>query len=171
MRNLFTILLILSLCSCKNESSQNVNENTELPEPAYSESNATETDSKKADTKFYFIGIGFTEPVSWTSKYVNGEEVKNIVHENAFYTTDIKAYDGEVSEDLKYQWLDEAERNMRNSHNSSVSKMLNEPVRTIFRELYRYDSYKDASLALQKIARGDYTENENLNTGEIKYEF
>ena len=132
---------------------------------------AVTKDETTEKTNYYFIGIGFTEPVSWSTTYVDGQEVKKIAHENHFYTTDIQSYDGEVSEDLKYKWLDEAERNMRNSHNSSVSLMLNEPPKTIFRELYKYNSYKEASVALQKIARGDYTEKENMNTGEIKYEF
>lgn len=157
--------------SCKKEGSSNDYQSNEMPETAYSDTISRTFTNDKLITKYYFIGIGFTEPVSWSSTYVNGEMVKKVVRENHFYTTDIQKYDGEVSEDLKYRWLDEAEKNMRNSHNRSVSEMLNEPPKTIFRELYKYDSYKEASIALQKIARGEYSENENLNTGEIKFEF
>ncbi|MFH6947316.1 hypothetical protein ACHRV6_02390 [Flavobacterium sp. FlaQc-51] len=163
---IFTVFLIFS-CKKERPSDYQINE---IPVTTNTET-ISDTANDKLITKYYFIGIGFTEPVSWSTTYVNGEEVKKIVRENHFYTTDIISHDGKVSEDLKYKWLDEAERNMRNSHNSSVSEMLNEPPKTIFRELYGYDSYKEASVALQKIARGDYSENENLNTGEIKYEF
>jgi hypothetical protein len=171
MKKLFYIFTTLLIFSCKKERPFNDNQINEIPEATYSKTISDTLENNKLITKYYFIGIGFTEPVSWSTTYMNGEEVKKIVRENHFYTTDIQSHDGEVNEDLKYRWLDEAERNMRNSHNSSVSTMLNEPPKTIFRELYKYDSYKDASVALQKIARGNYTENENLNTGEIKYEF
>lgn len=163
---IFTLLLIFS-CKKERPSDYQINE---IPVTTNTET-ISDTANKGLVTKYYFIGIGFTEPVSWTTTYVNGEEIKEIVRENHFYTTSINSHDGKVSEDLKYQWLDDAERNMRNSHHSSVSKMLNEPPKTIFRELYEYDSYKEASEVLQKIARGDYSERENLNTGEIKYEF
>lgn len=170
MKKTLHIFILLLIFSCKKESSSTNYQINETPKITYSDT-ISDTVRNKLITKYYFIGIGFTEPVSWSTAYVNGEEIKKIVRENHFYTTNIKSHDGEVSEELKYEWLDEAERNMRNSHISSVSTMLNEPPKTIFRELYKYNSYKDASLALQKIARGDYSENENLNTGEIKYEF
>lgn len=117
--------------------------------------------------KYFFVGILMNEPVNYKTVYAQGTEQSEVEWQNNFYTTDINSTSENITEDIKYMWFDEAERGMRKKNTISLIHKI--PIKIISRELFTFDSYKDASIALQKISNGEYTENTNVNTLKVTH--
>lgn len=134
MKNLI-LLLCFSLCCCQRESTNN---NASL--------NSFNTETVKKEY-YGFAVFNTDEPI-----YEDGI----IRRVNKRYTTEIQTFKDSLNDDDKFRELDLAEKNLREAElNDTESEFSFNPekaqVNIIYRDIFIFDKYKDASLQRQKI--------------------
>ena len=139
MKKLFLILPLL-LLSCERRV------------PMYDTSNAVDSvavlpvDTVSMPMNTYGFAVFVTEEPITVSDSLTVRKSKR-------YTTEIQTYEGVLSEEDKYRELDLAEKNLRDAELNDVEKRfpVDAQVFILKRDIYTFDTYKDASLKRQEI--------------------
>jgi hypothetical protein len=163
MKNLL-IVLILILVGCKETSVADTLEDTTVEEEVttiITDSVSNVESAPVISTKYSFMVIITEEPIGVED--LPWDNAKYIQRENKRYTTEVIPIDEEVTEDYKYRELDLAESNLReveldeivNQYRSVANtyglSRLNAEVKIVSREMYIFDTYKEASIKRQEI--------------------
>lgn len=155
---IISLIFVILIVSCK-ANTDSYDYTLEIPPPATDSSFVNPAPIEEvAATHYSFVVIITDEPkgikeIAGGSKYLDRGKEK--------YVTEVQTIDEKVTDDYKFQELDLAERNLRDAELTDIfegNKRLAETykideseaeIKILSRDIFIFDSYKEASLARQ----------------------